>query len=111
VAVPEGYSVGIVARDGVVRVSVSAADGTVAAKGQVGVAGEAAIVDQVSTEPAHQRRGLGTVVLRTLANEALEAGSSTGILGATVEGRALYEYLGWKAYTPLTGFIFRAGQG
>ena len=108
VPVPEGYAVGIAACDGVVRVSVSAADGTVAAKGQVGIAGDAAVVDQVSTEPAHQRRGLGSVVMRTLANEALKVGSTTGILGATVEGRALYESLGWKAYAPLTGFIHRA---
>lgn len=108
VSVPEGYSVDIVARDGVIRVSVSAADGTVAAKGQVGVAGDAAVADQISTDPAHQRRGLGSVVMRTLANEALEAGASTGILGATVEGRALYETLGWKVHAPLAGFIYRA---
>jgi GNAT superfamily N-acetyltransferase len=111
VAVPEGYSIGTVSRDGVVRISVSAADGTVAAQGQVGMAGEAAVVDQVSTEPAHQRRGLGTVVLRALANEAVEAGACTGILGATVEGRALYEHLGWKVHAPLAGFVFKGGRG
>jgi len=110
VSVPEGYSVAVVTRDGVVRVSISAADGTGAARGQVAVTGETAVVDQVSTEPEHQRRGLGSVVLRILANEALEAGSSIGILGATVEGRALYEHLGWKVHTPLTGFIYKARQ-
>jgi GNAT superfamily N-acetyltransferase len=107
VRVPDGYSLDTVADGGVVHVIVSAADGTVAAKGQVGIAGETAVVDKVSTDPAHQRRGLGTVVLRTLANEALEAGSSTGILGATLEGRALYESLGWKVYAPLSGPIYR----
>jgi GNAT superfamily N-acetyltransferase len=111
VAVPEGYSVGIAARNGVILVSVSAADGTVAAKGQLAVTGETAVVDQVSTEPGHQRRGLGSVVLRILANEAIEAGSSIGILGATVEGRALYEHVGWKVHAPLASFVFRAGQG
>jgi len=111
VSVPEGYSVGIAAREGVIRVSVSAADGTVAAKGQLAVTGETAVVDQVSTEPEHQRRGLGSVVMRILANEAVEAGSSIGILGATVEGRALYEHLGWKVHAPLASFVFRAGQG
>ncbi|HWG27258.1 GNAT family N-acetyltransferase [Actinospica sp.] len=107
VRAPDGYSVDAVSRDGVVFVTVSAADGAPAARGQVGIAGDAAVVDQVSTEPAYQRRGLGTVVLRALANAALEAGSSTGILGATAQGRALYETLGWKAYAPLTGFIYR----
>jgi GNAT superfamily N-acetyltransferase len=111
VSVPEGYSASIAARDGVIRVSVSAADGTVAAKGQLAVTGETAVVDQVSTDPEHQRRGLGSVVLRILANEAIEAGSSTGILGATVEGRALYEHVGWKVHAPLASFVFRAGQG
>jgi GNAT superfamily N-acetyltransferase len=110
VSVPEGYSVGVTARDGVTRVRVSAADGTVAAKGQLAVTGDTAVVDQVSTEPAHQRRGLGSVVMRILANEAIEAGASTGILGATVEGRALYEHLGWKVHAPLASFAFRAGQ-
>ena len=110
VSVPEGYSVGIVARDGVVRVSVSAADGAVAAKGQVAVTGETAVVDQISTEPEHQRRGLGTVVMRCLANEAIEAGACTGILGATVEGRELYESLGWKVHAPLASFVFKADR-
>ena len=107
VAVAEGYQVEVQRADGAIRVVVSAADGAVAAKGQAGVDGASAVVDQVSTEPAHQRRGLGTVVLRTLANEALEAGAERGILGATAQGRALYETLGWKTYAPLTGFVYR----
>lgn len=106
VSVPEGYSVASVWRDGVIRVIVSSADGSIAAKGQVGIAGDRGVVDQVSTEPAHQRRGLGSVVLRSLANLAIEAGAGTGILGATVEGRALYENLGWKVHTPLAGFAY-----
>lgn len=107
VAVPDGYSVETTARNGVVFVTVSAADGTVAARGQAGIAGEAAVPDQISTEPAHRRRGLGTVLMRTLINAAVEAGASTGILGGTPDGRALYETLGWKAYAPLAGFVHR----
>jgi GNAT superfamily N-acetyltransferase len=103
----EGYRVQVQHADGVVRVLVHAADGSIAAKGQAGLDGATAVVDQVGTEPAHQRRGLGTVVLRTLANEALEAGAERGILGATTEGRALYETLGWKSYAPLSGFVYR----
>ena len=107
VAAPEGYDIETVRTGDVVCVLIQAADGTLAARGQAGLAGEVAVVDQVSTEPAHQRRGLGSVVLRTLANQALDAGAQTGILSATVEGRALYESLGWKSYAPLTGFIHR----
>jgi GNAT superfamily N-acetyltransferase len=107
VSLPEGYSLGTVVRDGVIRVTVSTTDGTVAASGRIGMAGQTGTVDDVSTEPEHQRRGLGSVVLRSLANEALEAGASVGILGATVQGRALYEYLGWKTHAPVAGFVFK----
>ena len=107
VSLPEGYSLGTVVRGGVIRVTVSTTDGTVAAAGQIGLAGPTGTVDDVSTEPEHQRRGLGSVVLRSLANEALEAGASVGVLGATVEGRALYEHLGWKTHAPLGGFVFK----
>ena len=105
---PEGYAVDVRREGSVVRVLILAADGSVAAKGQAGIDGATAVVDQVSTEPAHQRRGLGTVLLRTLVNESLESGAETGILGATIQGRALYETLGWKAHAPLTGFVYRA---
>jgi GNAT superfamily N-acetyltransferase len=108
VAQPEGYVVEAEHAEGVIRVKIRAADGSVAAKGQAGLHGVTAVVDQVSTEPAHQRRGLGSVVMRTLANEALESGADRGILGATVQGRALYETLGWKTHAPLTGYIYRA---
>lgn len=108
VSVPDGYTLGVRREGGVIYIEVlSSADGTIAAHGQVGLNGETATVDIVGTAPAHQRRGLGTVVLRTLANEALASGAQTGILGATVEGRALYEALGWKSYAPLAGFIHR----
>lgn len=108
VSVADGYEVDAHSVHGVTRVTVRAADGSIAAKGQFGLAGETAVVDRVSTEPAHQRHGLGTVVMRSLANEAVELGAGTGILGATVEGRALYETLGWKVHAPLTGFIHKA---
>jgi hypothetical protein len=51
------------------------------------------------------------VVLRTLANVSLDAGAQTGILGATTQGRALYETLGWKSHAPLSGFIHRDPEG
>ena len=107
VSLPAGYSRAVEREGGVIRVTVKAADGSTAARGQVGLDGVTAVVDQVGTEPAHQRRGLGSVVLRTLANESLESGAQTGILGATLQGRALYEALGWKAHAPLTGFVYR----
>ncbi|TDC15992.1 GNAT family N-acetyltransferase [Streptomyces sp. 8K308] len=106
--VPAGYRLAVETAAGVTRARVFAADGSLAARGQVAPVGDAAVVDQVETHPAHQRRGLGSVVMRTLANEAVERGATTGILGATHEGRALYETLGWAVAAPVTAFVYRA---
>jgi ribosomal protein S18 acetylase RimI-like enzyme len=105
---PDGYAVTTKTEAGVTFVRVLSADGAVAARGQIAVTGESAVVDQVETDPAHQRRGLGSLVMRTLANDAVAQGASTGVLGASAEGRALYEALGWKVHAPLAGFVYRA---
>jgi predicted GNAT family acetyltransferase len=92
---------------GVTFLRVLADDGALAARGQIAVTGESAVVDQVETEPAHRRRGLGSVVMRRLANIAVERGATTAVLGASVEGKALYESLGWRVRAPLAGFVYR----
>lgn len=107
VRVPEGYSVATDFAAGVTRVRVLAADGSVASRAQYGHREGFGVVDRVRTDAAHQRRGLGSVVMGTLANVARDDGAQTSILGATVEGRALYESLGWKSRAPLAGFVYR----
>jgi GNAT superfamily N-acetyltransferase len=105
---PDGYRlVTETTPAGVTHARVLAGDGTPAAWGRIAVTGTTAVVDQVETAAGHRRRGLGTVVLRTLATTAAERGADTGILGATADGRALYETLGWRAHGPLTGFVRR----
>lgn len=108
VRAPDGYTLTTETAKGVTFVRVLATDGAVAARGQIAVTGESAVVDQVETDPAHQRRGLGSLVMRTLANDAVARGASTGVLGASAEGRALYEALGWRVHAPLAGFVYRA---
>jgi ribosomal protein S18 acetylase RimI-like enzyme len=108
VRAPDGYALATESSAGVTFVRVLSADGAVAARGQIAVTGESAVVDQVETDPAHQRRGLGSLVMRTLANDAVAQGASTGVLGASAEGRALYEALGWRMHAPLAGFVYRA---
>ncbi|MFJ2592579.1 GNAT family N-acetyltransferase [Streptomyces erythrochromogenes] len=105
VRAPDGYTVGAETSGGVVSVRVLAVGGELAAGGQIGLAGAACVFDQIITEEAHQRLGLGTLVMGALTNAAVESGAATGTLGATVQGRALYETLGWKVLAPLTGFI------
>ncbi|MFF3656602.1 GNAT family N-acetyltransferase [Streptomyces olivochromogenes] len=96
---PPGYVLRTWTRGDVVRVLIAAPDGSLAARGQMGVAGEVAVADQILTTPAHQRRGLGSVVMRALQQQALASGATRAVLGATTQGRALYESLGWRTHT------------
>ncbi|MFI5530894.1 GNAT family N-acetyltransferase [Kitasatospora sp. NPDC051853] len=105
--VPDGYTVTTATTGGVTTVRVLADDGSPAASGQAGLTTAVCVPDRISTEPAHQRRGLGTVVMAALTDAALAHGVSSGVLGATVQGRALYETLGWRALAPLTGYVSR----
>ncbi|MGW2379736.1 GNAT family N-acetyltransferase [Streptomyces sp. NPDC001658] len=109
--VPDGYRLHTWNRAGVIRTLVRTSDGAFAARGQVAVTGSAAVVDQVETDPAHQRRGLGRLVMSTLADAAAGQGATAGVLGATPEGRALYERLGWRVLSPLTGAVRDQGSG
>ncbi|MFI2200972.1 GNAT family N-acetyltransferase [Streptomyces sp. NPDC020192] len=108
---PDGYRLSSWHRGGVTRVLVRAADGGFAARGQIAVTGTTAAVDQVETDPAHQRRGLGRVVMRTLARTGAQQGARAAVLGATAEGRALYESVGWRVLAPLSAAALRTPEG
>ncbi|MFB7513992.1 GNAT family N-acetyltransferase [Streptomyces sp. NPDC056144] len=108
-APPEGYARTVEVRNGVVHVRVLATDGTLAARGQIAVTGTTAVADQIETDPAHRRRGLGANVMLTLEAAAAQAGATTGVLAATTDGRALYASLGWRYRGPLTGIV-RSGD-
>ncbi|GGS07311.1 hypothetical protein GCM10010252_52590 [Streptomyces aureoverticillatus] len=104
---PDGYTASVETDDGVTFVRVHDGAGELAAQGQMAVLGHATVVDRVVTQEAHRRRGLGSFVMRTLAAEALARGARLGVLGATPEGRALYETLGWHRSAPLTSCVYR----
>ncbi|MFF5847308.1 GNAT family N-acetyltransferase [Streptomyces massasporeus] len=101
-AAPEGYRLREWSRGGVTRVMVAAPDGSLAARGQIAPTGGTAVVDQVETAPEHRRKGLGSVVVRTLQNAAVRQGARTGVLAGTPAGRGLYEALGWEVVALLT---------
>ncbi|WAL69145.1 GNAT family N-acetyltransferase [Amycolatopsis cynarae] len=101
----DGYRLDTWTRAGVARALVRTEDGAFAARGQAAITGPAFVVDQVETSPAHQRRGLGRLVMRTLADLAAGQGATAGVLVATPEGRALYETMGWRVLAPLTGAV------
>ncbi|MFF3891061.1 GNAT family N-acetyltransferase [Streptomyces sp. NPDC001914] len=104
-AIAEGYRLDTWTRAGLTRALVRSADGAFAARGQVAVTGPTCVVDQVETDPAHQRRGLGRLLMHTLVGAAARQGATTGVLVATPEGRALYETAGWRVLAPLTGAV------
>ncbi|MFE7777832.1 GNAT family N-acetyltransferase [Streptomyces sp. NPDC057445] len=108
--VPSGHRLKAWTRGGVTRALITTEDGSFAARGQIAlgsVTGEA-VVDQVETAPEHRRKGLGSVVMRTLQNAAVEQGATVGVLGGTTDGRALYESLGWRSVAPLVSVFYDA---
>lgn len=76
-------------------VRILAADGTVAARGMVSIVDNDAVMHDIQTDPAHRRRGLGSVVMGVLSRRAIERGAESGLLMATAEGVHLYRKLGW----------------
>ncbi|TMS00073.1 GNAT family N-acetyltransferase [Nonomuraea basaltis] len=102
---PPGYTLAVTTRAGVTAARLLTAAGEIAARGQFAVAGSTAVVDQVETAANHRRRGLGTVIMRTLTASAASLGARSGVLVATAEGQALYQTLGWTLHTPVTAAV------
>jgi GNAT superfamily N-acetyltransferase len=102
---PPGYTLAITTRSDVTAARLLTTAGEMAARGQFALAGRAAVIDQVETAENHRRRGLGTIIMQTLAATATSKGAKTGILVATPEGQALYETLGWTLHTPITAAV------
>ncbi|MFE9402401.1 GNAT family N-acetyltransferase [Streptomyces sp. NPDC006530] len=109
--VPAGYTLTSWTRGGTTRVLVRTIEGHFAARGQIAPTGPNAVADQIETSPDHRRRGLGSLVMRTLQNTAYKAGATTGILVGTPEGQALYSALGWVTRSPMASVYFKPSEG
>jgi GNAT superfamily N-acetyltransferase len=70
---------------------------SVAASGQVLVINGTAVFDKIVTEPAFQRRGLGSFIMKALAAQAFEHDVEDGLLLASLDGQKLYSHLGWSS--------------
>ena len=91
-----GYVQEFRAEGAVLVVEIHDSDGALAASGRAALTGGFAVFDKIVTDPAHQRRGLGRIVMGVLSERARALGAGRGVLVATPEGRALYEVLGWR---------------
>jgi ribosomal protein S18 acetylase RimI-like enzyme len=81
--------------------SVTVYSGELAARGLMAVVDGDAVMHDIHTDPAHRRRGLGSVVMATLSAQAVERGATTGLLNATPDGAFLYASLGWMPQATL----------
>jgi GNAT superfamily N-acetyltransferase len=104
---PAGYEVRVDAEPRRVLASVLAPEGDEVASGRMGLGASYAVADQIVTDARHRRLGLGTVVMAALERHALDAGLERAVLGATGDGYALYERLGWDLRSPLTAAYYR----
>jgi GNAT superfamily N-acetyltransferase len=101
---PQGYRLDVGAgRSG--PIAVVAAGDEVAATGRVVTVDRLAVFDRIVTDPGHQRRGLGTVVMAALGQAAHDLGATRGVLVATEAGRGLYESLGWRLHSPYASAV------
>lgn len=103
-ACPPPYTIDVARSGAVTEVRVLSASGELAASGYAAETEHIFIYDRIVTAPAHQRRGLGRLVMAKLG-EAKQCASTPEHLVATEEGRALYESLGW-----LTLSVFSTGS-
>jgi GNAT superfamily N-acetyltransferase len=82
--------------NGVHHAVVRAGD-ALAASGQVCVINRTAVFDKIVTEPAFQRRGLGSFIMKALAAQAFAHDVEDGLLLASLDGQKLYSHLGWTS--------------
>lgn len=98
-ALPDGYGLQIDRSSCGARVTILAPDGALAASGTATEAAGVFVYDRIITEPDHRRRGLGRMVMAALRGMRVDR-TTTELLVATDDGRALYATLGWTVISP-----------
>jgi GNAT superfamily N-acetyltransferase len=101
-ALATGYRLSVECAPPFIMAKITTDQGALAASGQVILVDGLAVCDQIVTQEAHRRRGLGQAVMLALKAAASEAGARTGALSATLMGRDLYLSLGWRQVSDYT---------
>lgn len=102
---PDGYRLILSTSGTVIDAELRELDGQLAARGRAAHNDGIATFDQIVTEAAHQRRGLGRVIMAALAKLSIAQGARIGVLVATEQGRALYQAIGWTLVSPVTAAV------
>jgi GNAT superfamily N-acetyltransferase len=102
-AVPDGYRLAVETEGPLTVARAFHFNGDLAASARLGRSGEFGVFDKVVTAPAHQRRGLGSTLMRALSANAAALGMVWGLLVGTDDGRALYEHLDWTYVSDFPG--------
>jgi GNAT superfamily N-acetyltransferase len=101
--VPDEYRLSIETEGALTVARAFYVTGDLAASARLGRDGEFGVFDKVVTEPAHQRKGLGSTLMRALTGHAVSMGMRWGLLVGSDEGRALYAHLGWTFLADFPG--------
>jgi GNAT superfamily N-acetyltransferase len=102
-AIPDGLRLDLTRDEtGIVFASIVGDDGDEAARGRIVPMGDMIVFDRIHTAEGHQRRGLGSAIMRALAIEGGRLGATDAMLCATPAGRALYTSLGWDFHSDYT---------
>lgn len=99
-AVSAGFALSLTETGPTTRAILRTLDGKQAADGNLILLGSHAVFDQIGTDEAFRRRGLGRTIMQALAERAQARGANTGLLVATEAGRHLYLTLGWHTLSP-----------
>lgn len=102
--IPKGYDWTLRPIADAIEVRIVAADGSLAASGYAAEDGGVFVYDRIVTDPAHQRRGLGSAVMALLGSQR-RYDTSRQVLVATEQGRALYATLGWQVHAPYASAV------
>ena len=92
-------------------VNILTDSGDIAASGRLVFVNDLVIYDRIETAAAHRRKGLATIVLKTLESLAISRRKTQAVLVATEAGKALYETLGWTLYSEYTSVVIPATNG
>lgn len=107
---PPGYRLSFGEEGAALVARLSDATGEIAARGRLVIDGRYATFDQIVTDEAHRRRGLGRCVMAALAGAALDRRAQEGVLVATEAGRRLYAWIGWQVHAAYTGAVIPGAE-